>query len=211
MGFLNELGILMKKYEVEIYSIQIDENIKRLNDKFHISLKREDLPPNLIVFKTKEGDYIPTNFGPLSLNNSQKNLHFINSNDQNKVLDLITNKTEVQEQKIINKKIFILGPMFGKQNCNEAQFNEFLTKNLQKLRSYNTSNNYIKQYVNEKKYKTGKITAKQQKKIIQNIEDVLKNYNILVLLNDWDKAEEVIQIVNYIKTSGIKIVREKDF
>lgn len=201
----------MKKYEVEIHSIQIDENIKRMNEKFHISLKREDFPPSMIVFKTKEGNYIPTIFGPLGLNNSQKNLHFVNSNDQSKILDLISNNVEEVKEKVGNKKIFILGPMFGKQNCNETQFKEFLTENLQKLRSYNTSNNYIKQYITPKKYKTGKLTAKEYKKVIQEIKTVLKGYNIVILLNGWEEAKEVNQIVEFIKTSGLKIIREKDF
>ena len=212
MGFLSELGNLIQKYDVQILPIQIEQNIRKLNQRHNTNLKVSDLPPSLIVFKTKEGDYIPTNFGPISIDNEEKNCHFININDRNKVLNLIERK---QQKKVINttKGIFIIGPMFNKENCNIDQFNDFLSKNLNKIRSYNTSNNYIKKFLSNQDYKTGnvKLTTKIGKDIISNLQNYMKECNVIVLLNGCYNASETKKLIEFAQKNKLNIIDEKDF
>lgn len=132
--------------------------------------------------------------------------------DRTKILDLI----EKKEQRKINyttKKIFILGPMFNKENCNEKQFNDFLKNNMQKIRSYNTSNNFIKKFIDNQTYKTGNIksTTKTGKEIISKLQDNIKNYNVVVLLNGWNESSEIRKIVDFIQENDINYIEEKDF
>lgn len=78
MGFFEEFGELMKKYNLEIHAIQLDENVKIMNERFHLALKKQDLPPPIFLFRLSEGDFVPQINGPVSLNNEEKNIHFFN-------------------------------------------------------------------------------------------------------------------------------------
>lgn len=86
MGFFEELGDLMKKYNLEIHTVQIDENIRIMNERFRLALRKEDLPPPLLLFRTSEGDFVPSLFGPLTLNNEEHNIKFTNIKDGSSVV-----------------------------------------------------------------------------------------------------------------------------
>lgn len=108
MSFFEDLGALIKKYNLELHTIQIDENVARFNEAFKINVRKEELPPPVLLFRTNEGDFIPTNFGPITINNEQHNAHFINIKEPSKIIDLFSveeKKEEVKEEKKAEKKV----------------------------------------------------------------------------------------------------------
>lgn len=82
MGFFEEFGALVKKYNLEIHAVQVDENIKIMNERFRLALRKEDLPPPVFLLRTTEGDFIPSVFGPITINNEEHNITFINAKDK---------------------------------------------------------------------------------------------------------------------------------
>lgn len=133
-------------------------------------------------------------------------------NNRNKVLDLIEKK---EQKKVIhtNEGIFILGPMFNKENCNESQFNTFLSNNLQKIRSYNTSNNFVRKFLGKQEYKNGsvKLSTKVGKDIISKLQEYMKECNIIVLLDGWYNSSETKKLVEFAQKNHLTIIDEKDF
>lgn len=103
MGFFEELGELMKKYNFEIHAIQLDENVKIMNERFHLGLTKEDLPPPVFIFRTNEGSFVPQVFGPISLNNEEHNIKFFNIAD-NSTTYLFPVKEPEPEVKVEEKK-----------------------------------------------------------------------------------------------------------
>lgn len=85
MGFFEDLGQLMEKYEFEVHAIQLDENVKIMNDRFHLNLSKNDLPPPIIIFRTTEGDFVPQVFGPITIKNEEHNVKFFNVKDNSTV------------------------------------------------------------------------------------------------------------------------------
>lgn len=133
-------------------------------------------------------------------------------NDKDKILDLIEKK---EQKKVVhtNEGIFILGPMFNKENCNESQFNTFLSNNLQKIRSYNTSSNFIRKFLSKQDYKTGnvKLSTKIGKDIINKLQEYMKECNIIVLLDGCYNASETRKLVEFAQKNNLNIIDEKDF
>lgn len=82
MGFFEDLGKLMEKYNLEIHSFQVDENVRIMNERFHLALTAADLPPPVVLFRTKEGDFVPTEFKAITINNEQHNFNFLNVRTQ---------------------------------------------------------------------------------------------------------------------------------
>lgn len=98
MAFFEELGELMKKYNFSIHTIQLDENVAKFNEVFKMNIKKEDLPPPVILFRTSEGDFVPTIFGPITINNEQQNMQFINVAEPSKIINIFPPKDPVVEE-----------------------------------------------------------------------------------------------------------------
>lgn len=204
MSFFEELGALMKKYNFELHPIQIDENVARFNEVFKTNVKKEDLPPPVLLFRTSEGDFIPTTFGPVTLRNAEQNVHFINIAEPTKVIDMFSTEKKIETSKqeqmnweevkeepkkrgrkkkeekkvesVGSKKVLIVGPLFKGQNFNIAQYNKFVDTNLGKLSAYNTINTLLPLVIGDKNYTENEPIKANSKRGKEVISDLCEKY-----------------------------------
>lgn len=88
MGFFDDFKQLIEKYNLEIHPIQLDENIRILNDKYHMNLQRDDLPPPVLLLRTSEGDFTNVNLGPIFRDPNTGAMKFYNIKDTTQVISL---------------------------------------------------------------------------------------------------------------------------